>query len=132
MYHKNLKALFIIGFFCSLAFLAGFFLSEEIAKLGLWIMPAFCHLYPIAILSFVIIYSVITSKRIFWVRLFLLLGFGLALECFLFWLSKFFLFSSPRIMALFVFIQLVFVYSLTLVLYFYVATSLPLKRIKRK
>lgn len=132
MYHNNLKALFLIGFFGFIAFLVGFLLSREMAELGLWIMPALSHLYPIAILSFVIIYSVITSKRILWIRLFVLLGFGLTMECFLFWLVKFFLFSSPRIMALFVFSQLVFVYASTLVLYFTLPPIFLLKDIKRK
>jgi hypothetical protein len=132
MDRNNLKALLLIGFFCFLAFIIGFFLSREMAELGLWIMPALSHLYPIAVMLFVIIYSVITSKRILWIRLFLLLGFGLALECFLFWLNKLFLFSSPRLMALFVFSQLVFVYALTLILYFYIISPVSLKRHKKE
>jgi hypothetical protein len=132
MDRNNLKALLLIAFFCFLAFLMGFFLSGDMAELGLWFMPALSHLYPIVILSFVVIYSFITSKRILWVRLFLILGFGLILECFLFWLTKFFLFSSPRIMALFVFSQLVFVYALTLILYFYTASYIPLKKQKKE
>ncbi len=126
------NALLLIGFFSFLAFIIGFFLSRDMAELGLWIMPALSHLYPIAVLLFVIIYSVITSKRILWLYLFLTLGIGLALECFLFWLNKLFLFSSPKIMALFVFSQLVFVYAVTLVLYFYIASYITLKRNKKE
>jgi hypothetical protein len=123
-----LKAFAIIVFFFSIAFMTGMFLSREMAELGLWIMPALSHLYPLVIIAFVIIYSIIASKRILWIPLFSLLGIGLFLECFLFWLTKLFVFESPSIMALFVFAQIVLVYTFTLVLYFYFSLRIPSKK----
>jgi hypothetical protein len=128
MDRNNLKASILAFFFGVVAFIIAIFLSEDMAELGLWIMPALSHLYPIAIVSLILVYSVITSRRVLWFRLFLLLGLGLALECFLFWLNKIFVFSSPRIMALFVFSQMVLVYGLTLVLYFYFISRFPPKK----
>jgi len=128
MDQNNLNVSLLIVFFGFVAFVVGIFLSKEMAEFGLWIMPALSHLYPIVIVSFVIIYSVITSRRVLWVRLLLLVGLGLSLECFLFWLNKIFVFSSPRVMALFVFSQIVLVYGLTLVLYFYFASHIPSRK----
>lgn len=128
MDQNNLNVSLLIVFFGFVAFIVGIFLSKEMAEFGLWIMPALSHLYPIVIVSFVIIYSVITSRRVLWVRLLLIVVLGLSLECFLFWLNKIFIFSSPKVMALYVFSQIVSVYGLTLVLYFYFASRIPSRK----
>ena len=128
MDQNNLNVSLLIVFFGFVAFVVGIFLSKEMAEFGLWIMPALSHLYPIVIVSFVIIYSVITSRRVLWVRLLLIVVLGLSLECFLFWLNKIFVFSSPKVMALFVFSQIVSVYGLTLVLYFYFASRISSRK----
>lgn len=126
-----LKAILIICFFGIFAFVTCIFLSREMAGFGLWIMPALGHLYPIVVVSIILIYSIIKSCKIFWLRLIFILGFGLLLECLLFWANKFFFFGSPKFMALFVFGQLVLIYGLTFFFYFYLCFRLTSRKIKK-
>jgi len=126
-----LKAILIICFFVVFAFVTCIFLSREMAGFGLWIMPALGHLYPIVVVSIILIYSIIKSCKILWLHLILILGFGLVLECLLFWANKFFVFGSPGVMALFVFGQLVLIYGLTFILYFYFYSRLPSRKTEK-
>ena len=126
-----LKAILIICFFGIFAFVTCIFLSREMAGFGLWLMPALGHLYPIVVVSIILIYSIITSCKIFWLHLIFILGFGLVLECLLFWANKFFFFGSPKVMALFVFGQLVLIYGLTFFCYFYFCFRLPSRKTKK-
>ena len=121
----RLRAIQIICFFGIFAFIISIILSQEVAEFGLLVMPALSHLYPIVVLSFIIIYSIITSRRILWFPLFLLLGGGLLLECLLFQIIRLFIFESQKVMALFIFGQLVLLYGLTFFLYFYFNFRIP-------
>lgn len=119
------NAIFLILFFFAGALILGICISVRMAEIGLWCLPALCHLYPFITLLFIVIYSVITSRRIFWRRMFILLVLGLALECFMFWVNKLFIFVSPRIMASVIFLQVIAVYGLTWGIYFSL-TSQPI------
>lgn len=112
------SAILLILFFLIGALILGIFISERMAEMGLWCLPALCHLYPFITLFFVGIYSVITSRKIYWFQLTVLLALGLVLECAMFLLNKFFVFASPRLMAFFVFFQIIMIYGATWVLYF--------------
>jgi len=123
-----LKALGLFIFFGTVAFVIGIIISREIAEFGLWIIPAFGHIYPLAIFSLVLIYSIITSRPILWLHLFLLIIIGLLSECILFRLTKLFVFKSPKILAFFLFSQLMLVYGVTLFLYFYIIFRITSKK----
>lgn len=120
MTRKRCFSLFIIGIFYIISIVASILLSQKSVKAGLWIMPALFHLYPIVTFSVALLYSIITSKKILWMNLLILIAIGLLLECFLFRLANRFIFYTPRSMALFILGLLVFVYGSTWSVYFYI------------
>lgn len=123
------KAIALIGLFGVIAFGTGILLSRKMAQFGLLVLPAFGHLYPMAFISIVAVYSAIVSRRIYWIHLLFILGAGLSLECLLLWLMMRFIFDSPRVMALAVFSQLALVYGVSLLLYFSITARIPPKKI---
>ena len=123
------KAIALIGIFGVIAFGTGILLSRKMAHFGLLVLPAFGHLYPIAFISIVVVYSAVVSRRIFWMHLLFIVGSGLCLECLLLWLMMRFIFDSPRVMALVVFSQLALVYGVSLVLYFSITARIPPKKL---
>ena len=128
MNREKLQAILLIGIFCIISTIIGIFVSRRLAELGLWVMPALFHLYPIATIFFAVIYSVFTSRRVLWAPLLVFLGIGLLLECFLFWLMELFIFGSPKMMALFILGQLILVYGVTWILYFSFVSHLPIDK----
>ena len=128
MNRNILKALGLFILFGTVAFIIGIGISRKIAEFGLWIIPAFGHLYPLAIFSLVLIFSIITSRPILWIHLCLLLIIGILSECILFRLTKLFVFKSPEILAFFLFSQLMLVYGITLFLYFYFIFRIPFRK----
>lgn len=119
MKDRKQKALLLICLFVVFASFLGIFLSGRIAELGLLFMPALYHLYPIITIIFVVIYSVIVSRKILWFHLIILLFVGLFLECVLFWITKTFPFSSQKFMAIFILFQLIVIYGGTWFFYFF-------------
>ena len=128
MNRNILKAIGLFILFGTMAFIIGIGISRKIAEFGLWIIPAFGHLYPLAFFSLVLVFSVITSRPILWIHLCLLLIIGLLSECILFRLTKLFVFKSPQILAFFLFSQLMLVYGITLFVYFYFIFRIPSKK----
>lgn len=123
------KAIALIGLFGVIAFGTGILLSSKVAHFGLLILPAFGHLYPIAFISIVVVYSAVVSRRIFWMHLLFVVGSGLCLECLLLWLMMHFIFDSPRGMALVIFSQLALVYGVSLLFYFTITARIPSKKL---
>lgn len=119
------RAIAIIVIIYLISAITGALLSKKMALFGLWLMPALYHLYPIATVSIIIIFSVVTSRKVLWGLLILLLGAGLLLECLMFWLTNLLVFRSPIIMSLFILFLLVFLYGVTWVIYFFIAVQLP-------